>query len=77
MINEAKTIAKTDITNFKKFVKLADYSLMDNLRADPDSTRDGNDHRRRQVFSGQFVQVTTTPLQVPEYVSPSRSFFAE
>ena len=39
MINEAKTIAKPDITNFEKFVKLADYSLMDTLRADPDSTR--------------------------------------
>ena len=77
MINEAKTIAKPDITNFKKFVKLADYSLMDNLRADSDSTRDGNDHHPRQVFSGHFVPVTPTPLEAPEYVSHSSSFFAE
>ena len=77
MINEAKTIAKPDITNFEKFVKLADYSLMDNLRADPDSTRDGNDHHPRQVFSGHFVPVTPTPLGAPEYVSHSSSFFAE
>ena len=77
MINEAKTIAKPDITNFKKFVKLADYTLMDNLRADPDSTRDGNDHHPRQVFSGHFVPVTPTPLEAPEYVSHSSSFFAE
>ena len=77
MINEAKTIAKPDITNFEKFVKLADYSLMDNLRADPDSTRDGNDHHPRQVFSGHFVPVTPTPLEAPEYVSHSSSFFAE
>lgn len=77
MINEAKTIAKPDTTNFEKFVKLADYSLMDNLRADPDSTRDGNDHHPRQVFSGHFVPVTPTPLEAPEYVSHSSSFFAE
>ena len=77
MINEAKTIAKPDITNFEKFVKLADYSLMDNLRADSDSTRDGNDHHPRQVFSGHFVPVTPTPLEAPEYVSHSSSFFAE
>ena len=73
MINEAKT----NITNFEKFVKLADYSLMDTLRADPDGTRNGNDHRPRQVFSGHFVPVTPTPLEAPEYVAHSSSFFAE
>lgn len=77
MINEAKSIAKPDITTFEKFVKLANYSLMDTLRADPDSTRDGNDHHPRQVFSGHFVPVTPTPLEAPEYVSHSSSFFAE
>ena len=77
MINEAKTNAKTNITNFEKFVKLADYSLMDTLRADPDGNRNGNDHRPRQVFSGHFVPVTPTPLDAPEYVSHSSSFFAE
>ena len=77
MINQAQTIAKPDITNFEKFVKLADYSLMDTLRADPDSTRDGNDHHPRQVLSGHFVPVTPTPIEAPEYVSHSRSFFAE
>lgn len=77
MINEAKTNAKPNITNFEKFVKLADYSLMDTLRADPDGTRNGNDHRPRQVFSGHFVPVTPTPLEAPEYVSHSSRFFAE
>ena len=77
MINEAKTNAKTNITNFEKFVVLADYSLMDTLRADPDGNRNGNDHRPRQVFSGHFVPVTPTPLDAPEYVSHSSSFFAE
>ena len=77
MINKAKSIAKPDITTFEKFVILANYSLMDTLRADPDSTRDGNDHHPRQVFSGHFVPVTPTPLEAPEYVSHSSSFFAE
>ena len=73
MINEAKP----NITTFEKFVKLADYSLMDTLRADPDGNRNGNDHRPRQVFSGHFVPVAPTPLEAPEYVSHSSSFFAE
>tara|TARA_Y100001978_G_scaffold203451_1_gene229435 strand:+ start:3018 stop:4721 length:1704 start_codon:yes stop_codon:yes gene_type:complete len=77
MINETKTFAKPNITTLEKFVKLADYSLMDNLRADPDSTHDGNDHRPRQVFSGHFVPVTPTPLEAPKYVSHSSRFFAE
>ena len=77
MINETKTFAKPEITSFEKFVKLADYSLIDTLRADPDSTHDGGDHRPRQVFSGHFVPVTPTPLETPKYVSHSRRFFAE
>ena len=77
MINETKTFAKPEITSFEKFVKLADYSLMDTLRADPDSTHDGGDHRPRQVFSGHFVPVTPTPLEAPKYVSHSSRFFAE
>ena len=77
MINETRTFAKPKITSFEKFVKLADYSLMDTLRADPDSTHDGGDHRPRQVFSGHFVPVTPTPLEAPKYVSHSSRFFAE
>ena len=77
MMNEAKPIAKPHITTFEQFVMLADYSLMDTLRADPDSTHDGNDHRPRQVFSGHFVPVTPPPLEAPEYVSHSSRFFAE
>ena len=77
MINETRTFAKPEVTSFEKFVKLADYSLMDTLRADPDSTHDGGDHRPRQVFSGHFVPVTPTPLEAPKYVSHSSRFFAE
>ena len=50
--------AERSITTFDEFVRLADYSLMDTLNADPDATVDGDDRRARQVFSGHFVPVT-------------------
>lgn len=65
------------VTTFDEFVRLADYSLMDTLNADPDATGDGDDHRARQVFSGHFVPVTPTPLPEPEYVTHSSTFFNE
>ena len=65
------------ISTFDAFVRSADYSLMDTLNADPDATKDGDDHRARQVFSGHFVPVTPTPLPEPEYVIHSSTFFNE
>ena len=65
------------VTRFNQFAKLADYSLMNSLNADPDAREDGNDHRARQVFSGHYVPVTPTPIAQPEYVSHSKAFFKE
>lgn len=65
------------VTRFKEFAKLADYSLMNSLNADPDASEDGRDHRARQVFSGHFVPVTPTSIAQPEYVSHSKVFFEE
>ncbi|MBF2079919.1 MAG: YdiU family protein [Synechococcales cyanobacterium T60_A2020_003] len=73
----AKPSAEPCVTTFDDFVRLADYSLMDTLNADPDATIDGDDHRARQVFSGHFVPVTPTPLAEPEYVTHSSTFFQE
>ena len=73
----SKPPAQQSISTFDEFVRLADYSLMDTLNADPDATGDGNDHRARQVFSGHFVPVTPTPLPDPEYVTHSSTFFNE
>ncbi|MEM9536216.1 MAG: hypothetical protein AAGA40_11160, partial [Cyanobacteria bacterium P01_E01_bin.45] len=72
----SKPSAEPCITTFDEFVRLADYSLMDTLNADPDATGDG-DRRARQVFSGHFVPVTPTPLAEPEYVTHSSTFFKE
>ena len=50
---------------------------MDQLRADPEATADGNDHQAREVMSGHFVPVKPTPLPQPAYISHSRSLFHE
>ncbi|WP_107667571.1 protein adenylyltransferase SelO family protein [Cyanothece sp. BG0011] len=77
MSYRSKPSADPCVTTFDEFVRLADYSLMDTLNADPDATVDGDDHRPRQVFSGHFVPVTPTPLAEPEYVTHSKDFFKE
>ncbi|MEC7518631.1 MAG: protein adenylyltransferase SelO family protein [Myxococcota bacterium] len=55
----------------------ADYSLLESLNADPDSTDSGEDHAPRQVFSGHYVPVAPTPIGDPEYVAHSPTLFAE
>lgn len=77
MSYQSKPSATSCVTTFDEFMRLADYSLMDTLNADPDATVDGNDHRARQVFSGHFVPVTPTPLAEPEYVTHSGTFLKE
>ena len=64
-------------TTFAAFAERVDYSLLESLRADPQATGDGHDHRPRQVFSGHYVPVTPTPLPAPEYVAHSSSLFEE
>lgn len=77
MSSPSQLSAKPGVTTFNEFVQLADYSLMDTLRVDPDATANGNDHRARQVFSGHFVPVKPTPLAEPEYIAHSSTFFQE
>ncbi len=56
---------------------LADYTLMDTLSPDPESTSEGVDHDPRQVFSGHFVPVNPTPIEDPKYIAHSKKFFSE
>ncbi len=62
---------------FAEFLQRADYSLIDSLQADPQSTEDGYDHHPRQVFSGHFVPVTPTAIPSPEYIAHSQALFNE
>lgn len=64
-------------TSFAAFAQRADYSLLESLHADPQSSVDGRDHQPRQVVSGHYVPVTPTPLPAPEYVAHSRTLFHE
>ncbi len=64
-------------TSFAEFAQRADYSLMESLHADPQASGDGDDHQPRQVFYGQYVPVTPTPIPAPEYVAHSKTLFNE
>ncbi len=77
MLSPSQLSAKPCATAFEDFARLADYSLLDGLNADPDATEDGDDHQVRQVFSGHYVPVTPTPIADPVYVAHSSTLFAE
>ena len=63
--------------NFSEFSQLSDYSFMNCLKADPQSTKDGNDHKPRSVYSGHYVPVLPTAIPDPEYISHSKKLFKE
>jgi len=65
----------TSTSTFAEFAQRANFSLLESLRADPQATVDGDDHRPRQVFSGHYVPVTPTALPNPEYVAHSSTLF--
>ncbi|MHC6647329.1 protein adenylyltransferase SelO [Alteromonas sp. HB246098] len=65
------------IKTLDEFAQHVDYSLLNTLTPDPQSTCDGNDHDPRQVFSGHYVPVTPTPLTAPTYIAHSKTLFAE
>ena len=77
MSNPPKQSFEQSSASFDDFIQNADYSLLDILNPDPESTQDGEDHRPRQVRSGHFVPVTPKPLPQPTYISHSKTFFAE
>ncbi|BEV35702.1 protein adenylyltransferase SelO family protein [Synechococcus sp. M16CYN] len=77
MSPQSKNSLNHSITSFNEFLQCADYSLINYLNADPDSTQNGNDHSARQVFSGHFVPVKPTPLKDADYVIHSQRFFDE
>lgn len=65
------------ISTLDDLAQCADYTLLDTLNCDPEATDDGVDHGPRQVFSGHYVPVKPTPIENPEYVAHSKTFFHE
>ena len=72
-----KPLDSDQVNRFDQFVKLADYSLMTQLNADPDAQPNGQNHRPREIASGHYVPVTPTPLPEPEYIAHSHTLFNE
>jgi uncharacterized protein YdiU (UPF0061 family) len=70
-------VTSSTVLTLDDLAKLANYSMMDTLTADPESTKDGADHAPRQVFMGHYVPVTPTPIYQPEYIAHSKDFFHE
>lgn len=77
MANRHTKNTSETITRVEDLAKLVDYSLMNNLRCDPDATGNGADYAPREVFSGHYVPVMPTPIPEPEYVSHSHTLFGE
>ena len=77
MTNRLPQKTASTISTLDDLAKLANYSLMDTLNCDPDATENGVAYTPRQVFSGHYVPVNPTPIQGPEYVAHSQSFFTE
>ncbi len=77
MPSTLSTLESAKIKTFAEFSQRADYSFMDSLQADPESTIDGHDHNSRQVFSGHYVPVTPTAIPAPKYIAHSKTLFNE
>lgn len=65
------------ISTLNDLAQEADYSLINNLNADPESKSNGIDHEPRQVFSGHYVPVNPTLIKEPKYIAHSKNFFKE
>ena len=74
-----KTIKENNqtIETLDDLAKLVDYSLVNTLNCDPQGKANGIDHSPRQVFSGHYVLVNPTPIEEPQYIAHSKTFFKE
>ena len=77
MSSQEKQFSSSGITSFQEFIRHADYSFTTNLKPDPASSHDGDDHHAREVCSGHFVPVNPTPLLNPIYITHSCKLFEE
>ncbi len=77
MLRKSESLKYKETKNFSELLQLADFSLINSLKADPQSTNDGNDHKPRPVYSGHYVPVTPTPIPEPKYIAHSSTLFEE
>ncbi|MCW8957799.1 MAG: hypothetical protein OQL21_02000, partial [Gammaproteobacteria bacterium] len=72
MKNRLSQNAAPSVSTLGDLAKLANYSLVESLKCDPEAKADGADHAPRQVFSGHYVPVKPTPIDDPEYIAHSK-----
>ena len=77
MTRKSEASQDNDTKNFSDFSQLADLSFINSLNADPQSTKDGNDHKARPVYSGHYVPVTPTPIPEAKFIAHSKTLFEE
>lgn len=77
MKDDSSSLKFSHIETFKDFALKADYSFINTLKSDPQSTIDGIDHKPREVYSGHYVPVIPKAISSPEYVSHSAKLFNE
>jgi len=77
MKNKLSQKTAPTVLTLDDLAKCANYSFMDTLNCDPQAKANGADHAPRQVFSGHYVPVNSTPIVEPEYVAHSKNFFHE
>ena len=62
------------IQNLEDLAELADYSLMNTLRRDPNATSDGADHSPRQVLADIMSLSILHPLTIHTILPIVRTF---
>ncbi|WP_415898083.1 protein adenylyltransferase SelO [Neptuniibacter sp. QD57_21] len=77
MIDPSATNHEPTIDSLDDLAAHADYSLLQTLNPDPEATKNGIDHFPREIFSGHYVPVNPTPINKPEYITHSYTFFRE
>jgi len=77
MKNELSQKPAPTVLTLDDLAKYVNYSLMETLNCDPDAKANGVDYTPRQVFMGHYVPVKPTPIENPEYVAHSKTFFDE
>lgn len=68
---------KKYIETFDEFAQASDYSFLNELNCDPDAKHNGDNKSPREVFTGHYVNVESTPIKDPIYISHSEEFFKE
>jgi len=76
-MKELNNMKNNKINSLEELSQYADYSLVDTLTPDPQSSKDGKNHHPREVYNGHYVPIPPTPIPNPIYITHSKSFFEE